>query len=509
MDTPLSPAPVLWRLSWIELAADRIVLHVVPRRRQVRCPSCRSWCSRVHSRYLRRAWDLPWGPWPVHLVVHTRRWFCDAPGCPCRIFTERFPDVLPRYARRTGRASESLLELAHSSSAEQAARVARLLGFLTSADTLLRLQRGEAFLHPPLRVVGIDEFAYRRGCTYGTLLVDLERRHPLNLLDDISTESVVAALRQHPQVTVVARDRAEAFAHAARVALPHTVQVADRFHLVRNVTEAFRELLRSRRWVPPAAPPSPPCPPPPSSPHAPTPRKRSIWETVHAHAGTGESLSAIARAVGVNRKTVRRYVTLDHPPAYPIRAPRVTKITPYLAYLQQRWAAGCQNAMQLYRELVARGDQGSRTQVKLLVRPWRSAQGPPRVQRLPHRLLLTRACRLTDAEQTELACWLQAHPLLEHGYRLKEAFLALVAQRDVTALETWLNDASGCGLPRFSGVARSFERDHAAVVAALTFPWSTGQVEGQITRLKLIKRIGYGRAKPDLLRQRVLHRMIV
>jgi hypothetical protein len=232
----------------------------------------------------------------VPLIVHARRFFCDEPSCLRRIFTEPFPQVLSRYARQTERWRHVLLELAHASGAEMAARLARWLGYLTSPDTLIRHQRAEQMALPAPQVLGVDEFALRRGCTYATLLMDLARRHP---------------------VAILVRDRAEAYAVAGRQAAPHALQVADRFYLLRNVGDALKALLHSRRWQEPssATPPdiglvatsAPPSSAAEAAGHAvqPTPRKRLVWEAVQERRGLGQSLRRIAQALGVDRRTVR------------------------------------------------------------------------------------------------------------------------------------------------------------------------------------------------------------
>src|SRR5215510_14290684 len=217
-------------------------------RRAVASPVCGTRSRRVHSRYRRKPWDVPWGLWPVQLVVHTRRFFCDAPACPRRIFVEPFPGMLARYARQTERLRRVLLELAHASSAEMAARVAGWLGYVTSPDTLLRRQRAELIVLPSPRALGVDEFALRRGLTYATLLVDLERQQPVAILEGRTAEPLMKWLQAHPSVTILARDRADAYALAGRQAAPDALQVADRFHLMRNVSAALKELLHSRRW---------------------------------------------------------------------------------------------------------------------------------------------------------------------------------------------------------------------------------------------------------------------
>lgn len=521
MAEPLCPSLRFWRISCIALGRDRIILHLEPRRRRVKCPACGTPSCRVHSRYHRRAWDLPWSRWPVQVSIEARRFFCDQAQCSRRIFTEPFPRVLGRYARRMRRAQAVLLELAHASSAEGAARVARLLGFIVSPDTLIRWQRQERFAFPVPLVLGVDEFALRRGRTYGTLLVDLIRRVPIDLLETKSAPSLAAWLRQHPEVVVLARDRADAYALAGRVAVPTALQVADRFHLVRNVSDALYALLRSRRWVRPDVDEHPTGPHVVPSPldavHVgpregrSTPLKEAHWRAVQEWAKQGLSNRAIAAQVGIDRRTVRRYLELASPPVYPRRRGRPRKIGPYLEYLSRRWSQGCRNAPQLYRELVQLGYQGSESMLRTVVHPWRLLTClPPRGRSPPlRRLVLPPSARLTEEERSLLKRILEANPLLALGHRLKETFLQIVREKDVAGLELWLQQAEGSGLAAFRAVAKGLRQDWEAVTAALATPWSTAQCEGQICRLKLIKRLAYGRAKPDLLRQRVLHRPLL
>jgi transposase len=519
---PLCPGPAAWRISKITVEQDRIVVCLEPMRAAVACPVCGTDSQRVHSRYRRRPWDMPWGRWPVQLAVHARRFFCDAPGCPRRIFVESFPGILAPYARQTERWRQALLELAHASSAEVAARVAWFLGYRASPDSLIRRQRAERFVSPSPRVLGVDEFALRRGLTYGTLLVDLEHRRPIAVLEGRTAEPLTKWLQAHPTVAFLVRDRAEAYAVAGRQAAPDALQVADRFHLIRNVSDALKTLLHAHRWrqpaamVPPAVSPLVPSAPTVSSDAAPckvpepTPRKRAVWEAVQQRRGFGQSFRQIARALGLDRRTVRKYLAADQPPVYPARRPRPTQLTPYIEYLAERWTQGCHNARRLYHEIVPRGHRGSASMVRLVVRPWRTrpeARPPIVTPAQLTRLLLQPAGHLTEEDQSTLENVLQANPLLAQGYELKTRFQTLLAERDVSAFEPWLQEAETSTLPSFQSLARSFRQDADAIIAALTTPWSTSQCEGQICRVKLIKRLGYGRAKLDLLRQRILHRI--
>ena len=519
---PLCPSPKVWRLGLIAWLYDRIIIHLEARRQSVPCPQCGVKSSRVHSRYRRRASDLPWSSWPVQLVVHTRKFFGDNLQCLRRIFTETFPGVLVPYARRTQRLGQVLLELVHSSNAESAARVGGFLGYPTSPDTLLRCQRQEQIPTPTPRVMRVDEFALRRGCTYATILVDLERHRPVDILEGKQSAPLTEWLRDHPGVDILTRDRAEAYALAGRTGAPAALQVADRFHLVHNVGEALKKLLRSQRWIVPEPEsgagvilPDPTLVTeraPQVNVPKPTPRKQALWEAVHRQKSSGYSNGAIARELGINRKTVRKYLATDHPPTNAPRLRRSTRLTPYLPYLRQRWEEGCHNARQLHRELVIRGYQGAETRVRDVVHPWRTKHSPSVRRRRStaalHWLVLKPLNQLSDADRQELLSFLEANPQLARGHQLKESFRQIVAQGDLEGLDGWREQAASSGLRPFQSLAWGFGKDYQAIQLALTTRWSNAQCEGQICRVKLIKRLGYGRAKLDLLRHRILHRRV-
>jgi transposase len=281
------------------------------------------------------------------------------------------PQVLARYARQTERWRQMLLELAHACGAVKGAHLARWLGYIASPDTLIRRQRQESFVFPTPRILGVEEFALRRGCISGTLLVDLDRRQPMAVLEGRMAEPLILWLQVHPAIAVLVSDRADAYALVGRVAAPDALQVADRFHLVRNVSDALKTLLHAHRWCQPPimvqpadSPPLATVPTPsPDAIHSqapqPTPRKRAVWEAVHQAQGLGQSGRQIARAAGRDRRTVRKYLAAAQPPVYPTRRPRPTQLTPYVGCLAERWAQGCHNARRLYHELVQQGYHGS------------------------------------------------------------------------------------------------------------------------------------------------------
>jgi transposase len=237
-----------------------------------------------------------------------------------------------------------------------------------------------------------------------------------------------------------------------------------------------------------------------------TPRKRAAWDAVHQLRRAGQSFRQIARTVGLDRMTVRRYLAHEEPPMHTPRRARPTRLTPYLAYLAERWTQGFQNARQLFDELRQRGYRGCISQLRAAVHPWRTRSAPPPRRPSLARLILRPTRRLKDPERDMLERLLRANPLLAQGNQLKERLQALLAQRDVEAFHQWLDAAEASGVPSFQAGAHGFRQDIEAINAALTMPWSTGPCEGQSCRVKLLKRLGYGRATLDLLQQRILHR---
>jgi transposase len=486
--------------------------------------------DRVHSRYRRRPLDLPWRGQTVRLALSARRFACVNVGCGRRTFVEPFGDPLGRRSRRTGPADGLLLRLARGAGAEEGARLARAAGLPVSADTLLRLERraGIEAVRAP-RVLGVDDFAWRRGQRYGLLLVDLETRRPVDVLPDAEPATLARWLVAHPGAEVVARDRGHQVVEGVARGAPDATVVADRFHLLLNVHEALDDLQRRRRRAgslafhvaadspaavaapePPAAPPAaadvPPGEPRPSSRVGP-----AQWERAHALRAAGCSLRGAARELGLARKTVRRLLDRADPPRQEYERPRPVprKVAPFLPYLEQRWAAGCRNGRQLTAEIAARGYTGSGSSVRWMIARWRPARSTPHERRPRHKqhvrwLLLRPPERLTTAEQSDLARVLAADPDLAAGHALAQRFRDALRRRDLAAFEPWLADAQRSGLVPFAGLAEGMRADRVAIANAFRLPWSTGPVEGHVNRLKLVKRRGYGRAKTHLIRSRVL-----
>lgn len=536
------------------VGADSLTICTVAQGTETRCPLCGERAARVHSRATRTLADLPWAGVTVHVRVRVRKFFCDTPTCPRRIFSERLTGVAAVAARRTDRQREALLDLAVALGGEAGARLAAKRGMRVSPDTLLRLLRqAPAGDLPTPMVLGVDDWAIHKGLTYGTILVDLERRRPVDLLPDRSSESLAAWLQAHPGVVAIARDRAGAYAEGARHGAPDAVQVADRWHLVDNLADVLEAIFRGngtclkaaaaalveRAQEQAAAQDGDAAPVPCNAVYQgkrrhPQPerwreraaaaaeegvaRRREKYEQARALHVNGASVAHIARTVGISRMTVYRYLR-EGPPQRKRHSVhgRQRVLEPWEPYLLKRWAEGCHTATVLWREIRAQGFAHSVTTVQRFVNQLRREGAPPAGRprpvlakahspppRLVAALVLRRPERRTAEQRAYLKLLTGAEPAIATAVTLAEEFLVMLRRREGERLPHWLAAAEASGsdeLARFAGTLRA---DQEAVQAGLLLRWSNGQTEGQITKLKLIKRQGYGRAKVDLLRTRML-----
>jgi transposase len=371
-----------------------------------------------------------------------------------------------------------------------------------------------------------ERFSQDRWTCYGTILVDLEQHRVVDLLPDRGGSTLAVWLTNHPGVEVVSRDRGGEYADGARRGAPAAVQVADRFHLVRNLGEVVLRVLRRRAdlvgRVP--APAVSDAPAPPTRADHDGSRARTARETealfaaVQDLAGRGMNNSAIARALGVHRHTVQKYRPLAAAPERRHLRRRPSIVAPHHRYLLERWRQGCRSARALWKEIAARGYPGGYREVARFVAELKRRErageplvGPPRglLPRQALGLLLARSDRRTAEERVAVERLLAQHPDIGRSAALLDGFARLLRERtDEPAAERlarWEADATGAGLPEVDGFVTKLRQDRDAVLGALTLPWSQGQTEGQVNRLKSIKRAMYGRAGFDLLRQRVLH----
>ena len=534
--TSLLPHLAGLRVRHVALSAAALELDLEPIAATARCPSCGRRSRHVHSHYVRHITDQPIGGRHILFHLRVRRFRCRTVTCPRRTFAEQIPHLVARYARRSVPLQTFLADLGLTVGGRPGMRFAKRRIGAISRMTLLRLVR--ALPEPPIRtpsVLGVDDFALRRGHHYGTILTDLEGHRVIDLLPERTADAFAAWLRDHGQPHLVCRDRGGDYASGARQAAPDAVQIADRFHLARNSSEALERILVRHPAALRAAVTEEitPMPSPRSSPVSraalPTSdprreRRLARYRQVIALHQQGWSLTAISAQLRVSRPTVRKYVNAGTFPEWPARRTRLSAGTVHATYLQARWDAGCRDATVLWQEMRARGFTGSLRMVQRIVVGWRveparrgraahipgptPVPAPPQLRPPSPRqavwLLLRQSEQLEPAQRMMRARLLAAAPEVRAAVTLLEEFRRVVRERDGAAWEGWLRTAETSPIREVRSFAARLRPDKAAIDAALAYSWSSGQVEGQVTKTKLVKRQMYGRAKFDLLRKRVL-----
>jgi transposase len=443
----------------VEEEPAAIVLTMASTPATATCPFCGQAAHRIHSHYQRRLAGVSWALVPVRIVLQVRRFFCDTPDCARRIFTERLPTIVQPYARRTTRLARLQQQLGVLLGGSVGAVVGTLLGLPGDVDVLLTLARQCPLpAHPTPRVLGIDDWAIRKGQRYGTILVDHERGHVVDLLPDRTPESVSHWLRDHPGVEIVTRDRAEAYAQAISDGAPDALQVADRWHLLKNLTDALATVLQDHRASitqqldPTRAPAvegakvSTPLSSPDSGvtstakectpevvPTAADQRRQTRAEAAQQLHAQGWSQKAIAAHLHCHPKTIHR----DLQRALPLPArggARASKLAPYKSYLLERWNAGCHNASQLLREIEPRGYDGGCTILRTFVATLRIQSGmPARSRTAASQALSTEAVQRVPSSR-ELA-WLSTQPVATLSDVQKDLRDKLVTVNDTVTTE--------------------------------------------------------------------------
>jgi transposase len=511
------------------------------------CPDCGALSTARHSSYVRHLRDLPVQGRPVKLLVRVARWRCRNPGCARQIFCQRLDQVAHRHARETKRFGEILQLLGHAVGGRPGERLSTRLGLPISDDTLLRRVKRWARLRPaipPIAVLGVDDWAWRKGYgRYGAILVDLRRRKVADLLPECSGAALEQWLRQHPGVKILSRDRQGSLAEGGRRGAPAAKQVADRFHLIQNLQQAVQgELARQRAHLSMPAgefvvAPIEPEEGAPALVRKPRPaqskpsqtevrqqqwqQKVALFQMVKSLRARGVKVSEIVRQAGISRPLVDKWLGLEECPPKSKKTPQPGMAEDFREELSRRWEQGQQEGKQLFAEIRQLGYVGSYASLMRFLAPWREARDaagrasgavaaihPGAVRHISPRAaaaLLSKPKPQLNSKQREMVAILKRRcPGFARMRHLVLSFRGILCNGKASSLKGWAEKAEATGLEGICGFVRHLRKDWAAVENAVKEVWSNGPVEGHINRLKMLKRQMYGRAKFELLRARTL-----
>lgn len=534
MDSPfLLPSELDLELLDYELYPDRIDLHVISTAANTCCPVCGQLSHKIHSSYHRIIHDLPSGSRRVRLQLQVRKYFCKNADCLRLIFTERFVTGLASYARRFDRLNQVLTGIGLESGGNSTTRQVQYFSVKISASTVLRLIKkcNMPSITPP-KIIGVDDWAFKKGRKYGTVIVDLETHRVIDLLPDREVKTLSDWLVEYPSIEIVSRDRSNAYAAAITEACPQAEQIADRWHILKNLSETVERFLDTQRGEIKET----------ALKLSQQQHQKSVNEEITADKSEaipiesvlqkpvfvgkyqdnflkvkelqskGYSIRKIANTLKMSRRTVVKY--WNRIEFVPKASRKRSNILDFETYLQQRWQQGQQSAKALYDEISDKGFTYSQATVYNMVRKYPKSVLEP----------LPASVKATYYSSKQLSIWLgmyqsdwedympieflrkllEENPLIKAVREIALEFRQLMKAKQGGQLQGWCNKASESGVEALKGFVRGIRQDFKAILQAFTSEWSNGQVEGQVNRLKNIKRQMYGRASFELLRKRVI-----
>jgi transposase len=490
---------------------DRVCVRARPAAAQAPCPDCGVLSGKRHDGYDRLLRDCPCGGREVVIRLRVRVLKCVNPGCPRKSFAEQVAGLTTAWARATPVLKQALEALAAVLAGRAAARLAPALGLPASRWQMIRLVLAlpeETAVTAP-RVLGIDDFAFRRGRAYGTVLVDMETGAIIDVLPDRETATVRKWLEDHPGAGIICRDRGTSYGAACTQGAPDAIQVADRWHLLHNLGDAVRKAAAAALAGRPAE----------DAAHPRAGEIRDLHAAVRALLDSGQTKPGTARELGISVPTVYKYAAAATA-AELVPAPQPSAVDPWKAHLARRWNDGARDAAALAAEITALGYRASAQQVRRYLQPYRNPDGPVPAPPAPlpaardiARWIMTSPANLTPEDTAALTAATAEIPALAAITGLARSFADITAARCATAispatgtdtLTTWLEAAEASGIPRLATFARGIRHDYHAVRNGLTLPWNSGKVEGTVCKIKQIKRQVYGRASFTLLRKLLL-----
>jgi transposase len=527
-------------VSKIEFNAPNMQLFASLIGKRAKCPICQKYSSSVHGRYQRTITDLPAFEFNVVIILSVRKFKCRNANCEQKVFTERHNHIAS-YARRTERVDEILSNLAIEMTSGSGHKLSERMNMKVSRSTLIRLAHNQTLPKAKgLKVVGVDDWAFRKGINYGTILVDMETSKPIDLLPTRESEDLKLWLEKHPNIEIITRDRASSYSSAIDEVCPQTIQVADRFHLLMNLSDALdtyfksvsptintliknkaAELMEFNN----------------DSKSVPTPVTKSqskksillerhdsrqiVFEKVKALQKQGYARRKIAKDLGISRNTVRSYFLQEQltPKAHPLR----TNIELFTDYIISQIKTEGHIIQQIIADIRKMGYYGGNTQAYQYITQLRETTKGTAVNYSEHRSvkipyikrLSTRKLakyigrnmnRIDDPdERAYLKVLLENIPALKKVRKLVRKFKTMLRKGN-EEIEDWIQviKDSKVKLPGLITFARGLERDIEAVKNGIKLKWSNGPVEGHVNRIKSIKRQMYGRASFEMLRRKVL-----
>ncbi len=532
----------------------QITLYAFLKSKTAKCPSCSKRSRYIHSYYQRKLVDLSMCGRAVQILLKVRKFKCNNKSCMQSIFSEQHMALAKKYSRKTVRTTQFLQQLLVEISSSKGAHISRLCHIGQSSSTCLRIVKSIELPTPSnLTVVGIDDWAYRKGRCYGTIVVDTANHRPVALLEGRDQEVVKKWLKENDTITHITRDRSSSYSKAITTVAPQVEQIADRFHLVKNLGDHLAEEIRREYktikksylalqqkddngadsdTVLTSMSDNNRC----QREHntvkerSVNPRTVELHSQVHKLNGNNYSQRAIAKILKINRKTVRKYLQAKQPPSYPYVSRYRHNYEAYMKAIKKC----CNDRMsiiEIYRSIVAQGFRGKQStfyhwfNFSFPDYQYKKHQPlPPTTLALNHRVVrLSRispkklAIHLTNPEwgvSKETGECSDTHILVEKVIasslllqEMREAyssFRELLNSKDESKLNLWIESYHNCSSRGIRTFVRGIRSDMEAVKNAIKYQWSNGVVEGHVNRLKTKKREMYGRAGFDLLMRKVI-----
>jgi len=516
----------VFKVISVDNQVDLINIYVQSRQKCCLCPNCCEPSTKIHSYYIRKFKDLPTFGKACRIFLKSRKYYCPTAECPLKIFTERYEDHFKPSKRTTNRLEEKLLNTVLELGGRPAERICRNFSVPVSDTTLLRLINRVPL--PDLGVltaVGIDDWAFKKRKRYGSILVDLTTRRVVDLLPDREEKSLTAWLRKQPEIEIITRDRYGKYQRAATKGASQAIQVTDRWHLLKNLGEAFtkmmtREYGRLTRSLVPQSDGNlieiPQVLPVKEPQIATTGILKQRYDEMKKLQAKGLSIKGIARQLGMHRNTVRKYMLTDTLVRKSYKDSSM--IENYFNYIKKRLEEDSSLYLKaLWSELRQMGYPGGYSMLSEALAYYGIRIGKKaRKKELPQQsgsffkpsnaamLFLSPEKKFNKIQKELIHKLCKSSSGLECALLLARDFRNLMENKLGNQLRGWIERVQHSGISEITAFANGLLRDYQSIENAISLPWSNGPVEGNVNKLKTIKRQMYGRASFELLRKRLV-----